>query len=52
MTGLLVIGLVVGALTVTAICRRRGIPSPLVLVVVGIIASFLPGVSDLRFDPN
>jgi Na+/H+ antiporter len=51
-TGLLVIGLVVGALTVTAICRRRGIPSPLVLVVVGIIASFLPGVSDLRFDPN
>lgn len=52
MTGLLLIGLIVGALTVTALCRRLGVASPLVLVVVGIMASFLPGVSDLRFDPN
>lgn len=44
--------LVVGALAVTWICRRLDVPAPLVLVVVGIAASFLPGVEAVEFDPE
>lgn len=51
-TELLLLALVVGALAVTWICRRLDIPAPLVLVVVGIAASFLPGVGAVQFDPN
>jgi monovalent cation/hydrogen antiporter len=51
-TELLLLALVVGALAVTWICRRRGVSAPLALVVVGIAASFLPGVETVAFDPN
>lgn len=49
---LLLLALVVGALAVTWICRRLDVSAPLVLVVVGIGASFLPGVEVVQFDPN
>nr|MBA3907975.1 cation:proton antiporter [Pseudonocardiales bacterium] len=51
-TELLLLALVVGALAVTWICRRLDVSAPLVLVVVGIAASFLPGVEAVQFDPN
>jgi Na+/H+ antiporter len=51
-TELLLLALVVGALAVTWICRRLDVSAPLVLVVVGIGASFLPGVEAVQFDPN
>ncbi len=44
--------LVVGALAVTWLCRRLDVSAPLVLVVVGIAASFLPGVEAVEFDPD
>lgn len=51
-TELLLLALVVGALAVTWVCRRLDISAPLVLVVVGIAASFIPGVETVQFDPN
>jgi len=44
--------LIVGALVVIALCRRRGWPSPLVLVAVGLLASFVPGVPRYEVDPE
>ncbi|MHA6779903.1 Na+/H+ antiporter [Pseudonocardia saturnea] len=44
--------LVLGALAITAVCRRFDVSAPLVLVVAGIAASFLPGVEDLEIEPD
>jgi Na+/H+ antiporter len=44
--------LVVGAVAVTALCRRWGWPSPLVLVAVGLVVSFVPGVPRFEVDPE
>src|SRR4051795_1223837 len=51
-TELLLLALVTGALAVTWVCRRLDISAPLVLVVAGIAASFIPGVETVQFDPN
>jgi CPA1 family monovalent cation:H+ antiporter len=53
-TELILVALALGSLTVTAVCRRHGLGAwaPLALVVVGPVASFLPGVGALVFDPN
>ncbi|MFC4943264.1 Na+/H+ antiporter [Pseudonocardia sp. GCM10023141] len=51
-TELTVLVLVIGSLAVTWACRRLDVSAPLVLVVVGIGASFLPGVTVVEFDPN
>lgn len=51
-TELGLIGLVLGALAITWLCRRRDLPAPLVLVVAGIAASFLPGVDAIEFEPD
>ena len=51
-TELALVALVLGSLAVTAVCRRTGLPSPLVLVVVGLLVSFVPGVIEVTFDPN
>ena len=51
-TELLLLALVTGSLAVTWVCRRLDISAPLVLVVVGIAASFIPGVETVQFDPN
>jgi CPA1 family monovalent cation:H+ antiporter len=42
--------LVVGSLTVTAVCRRRGWPAPLVLVAVGLAVSVIPGFPETEID--
>src|SRR3954447_7303087 len=51
-TELTLIALVLGSLAVTALCRRFGLPAPLVLVVAGLAASAIPGVVEVTFDPN
>lgn len=51
-TEFLLLALVAGSLAVTWLCRRRDLPAPLVLVVAGIGASFLPGVEAVEFDPT
>ena len=44
--------LVAGAVAVTALCRRRGWPAPLVLVAVAIVVSFVPGVPRYEVEPE
>lgn len=44
--------LVLGALAITALCRRFDVSAPLVLVVAGIGASLLPGVEGLEIEPD
>ncbi len=44
--------LMLGALAVTAVSRRARLPAPLVLVVVGLAVSAIPGVPDYQLDPN
>ncbi|HEY1969170.1 MAG TPA: Na+/H+ antiporter [Pseudonocardia sp.] len=52
MEGVSLIVLVLGSLAVTWVCRRLRISSTLVLVVVGIAVSFVPGVPDFRIKPD
>src|SRR3954453_267044 len=52
MEGLPLIGLLVGAFAVTALARRFNLSAPLLLVVVGLAASFVPGVPDYAIDPD
>lgn len=49
-TQLTLLVLVLGSLAVTAACRRLDVSAPLVLVVAGIGASFLPGIEALELD--
>src|SRR5919106_2647749 len=47
-----VLALVVAVAIVAAGARRLGLSAPLVLVVVGLLASYVPGVPDYRVDPD
>ncbi|MFS2242267.1 cation:proton antiporter [Microbacterium sp. OR16] len=42
--------IVVGAVAVAAVARRRGWPAPLLVTVVALLASFLPFVPDVAID--
>lgn len=44
--------LLAGSLAVTAIARRLDWPAPLLLVAVGLAASFVPGMPDFRLEPD
>lgn len=44
--------LVVGSLAVATAARRLGRSSPLLLVVVGLGVSYIPGMPDFRIDPD
>jgi CPA1 family monovalent cation:H+ antiporter len=46
------VALVIGVGLVAGLCDRFGWPTPLVLVVVGAAASFVPGVPEVRLDPE
>ncbi|SDC80278.1 monovalent cation:H+ antiporter, CPA1 family [Geodermatophilus telluris] len=46
------VGLLAGSFAVTALARRLGVSAPLVLVVVGLALSFVPGVPDYALDPE
>jgi Na+/H+ antiporter len=50
--GLPLIGLLVGAFAVTAVARRLNVSAPLLLVVVGLAVSFVPGIPDYQIDPE
>lgn len=49
---IIILGLGATVLAVTSVCRRFGLPAPLVLVVVGTIASFLPFVPTIELTPE
>ena len=46
------LALVVGVTVVSALSRRFGLPTPIVLVVAGLLASLVPGVPEYRLDPE
>ncbi|GAA3655560.1 Na+/H+ antiporter [Nocardioides ginsengisoli] len=48
----LLVAIVATVLTVTAISERFEVPAPLTLVVVGFAASYVPGVPELRLEPE
>jgi CPA1 family monovalent cation:H+ antiporter len=47
-----VLAIVVTVAFVAGLSRRMGWPAPLVLVVVGLVASFVPGVPEVELDPD
>jgi CPA1 family monovalent cation:H+ antiporter len=47
-----ILGLVVAVAVVAASARRLGLSAPLVLTVVGLLASFVPGVPDYQVSPE
>jgi monovalent cation/hydrogen antiporter len=44
--------LVAGSVTVAGLARRRGWPAPLVVVLVGLLVSVVPGVPHVEIDPD
>lgn len=46
------VALVATVLVTTAVCRRLDLSSPLVLIVVGIVGSYLPFVPDVELHPE
>ncbi|GAA1504647.1 Na+/H+ antiporter [Nocardioides humi] len=49
---LLLLAVAVTVLTVTALSEKRDLPAPLTLVVVGVAASYLPGVPEVHLEPE
>jgi Na+/H+ antiporter len=47
-----VVFLVLGVVIVNGVASRIGIPAPILLVVAGVAASFVPGVPDYAVDPE
>src|SRR5215470_2022661 len=52
MHGFPLLALLIGALAVSALARRAGAAPPLVLVVVGLAVSFVPGIPDYELEPE
>jgi CPA1 family monovalent cation:H+ antiporter len=50
--GVEILLLLAGSLAVTALARRLDWPAPLLLVAVGLAASFVPGMPDFRLEPE
>ncbi len=48
----LLVVLAVGVLAVTACADRIGVPAPLVLIVAGVVASYVPGVPEITLEPD
>lgn len=51
-TVLFVVALVTAILLVAAAADRLGLPPPLALVVVGVLASYVPGVPEVHLEPE
>src|SRR5919202_2194181 len=49
---LLITGLLVAVAGLSALARRLSLPYPIVLVVGGALVGFVPGVPDVRLDPE
>lgn len=48
----LLVAIAVVVLTVTALSERVDVPAPLTLVVVGVAASYVPGVPEIHLEPE
>ena len=49
---LTLVGIVAVVIAVAGLCSRLDLPSPLVLIVVGVIGSYLPFVPDVQLEPE
>ncbi|CAB4728473.1 unannotated protein [freshwater metagenome] len=49
---LFLVAMTSGVLVVTAVSERLDLPSPLVLIVVGVIASYVPAVPEVHLEPE
>jgi CPA1 family monovalent cation:H+ antiporter len=49
---LTLVGLATTVLVVAGLCSRFDLPSPLVLIVVGVVGSYLPIVPEIRLEPE
>jgi CPA1 family monovalent cation:H+ antiporter len=47
-----VVALVVGVILVSACARRWRLPAPILLVFAGVVVSFVPGVPEIRLEPE
>jgi Na+/H+ antiporter len=48
----LLVALAVSVLTFTALAGKLGVPAPLLLIVVGVVASYVPGVPEIHLEPE
>lgn len=46
------VALAVGVLTVAGLAERLGVPPPLLLIVVGVAASYVPGMPEIHLEPE
>ncbi len=44
--------LIVGSCAIAAMARRRGVAAPILLVLTGLAASYIPGVPEFRLNPD
>jgi CPA1 family monovalent cation:H+ antiporter len=44
--------LIVGSCAIAALARRRGVAAPILLVLAGLAASYIPGVPEFRLSPD
>src|SRR6476619_1656270 len=49
---LILVGIVATVIAVAGICSRFDLPAPLVLIVVGVVGSYLPFVPDIALEPE
>jgi CPA1 family monovalent cation:H+ antiporter len=49
---LTLVGIVAVVIAVTAVCSKFDLPSPLVLIVVGVVGSYLPFVPEVHLEPE
>lgn len=49
---LTLVGIVAVVIAVAGLCSKFDLPSPLVLIVVGVIGSYLPFIPDVRLEPE
>ncbi|TIC89266.1 Na+/H+ antiporter [Nocardioides sp. GY 10113] len=49
---LLLVAIAVTVLTVTAVSERYRVPAPLTLIVAGVAASYVPGLPEVRLEPE
>ena len=49
---LLLVAMAVGVLAFTALAGWLDVPAPLMLIAVGVVASFLPGVPEIHLEPE
>ena len=52
MNGVQLLLVIITAITVTGLAHRRGLQAPLVVVAVGLVASFVPGLPRLELHPE